>query len=466
MKIVKIGTRGSKLALAQAKIAKEMIEKKLGYKVRIEIISSIGDKDQISQLHNFRGMGVFTGMIENELKERRIDLAVHSLKDLPIENTKGLYIPAFLQRDTANDVLLIKESALIDDDPLEVKKGIRIATGSPRRQSQFLAFEPTSIPIDIRGNVNTRISRLETSFIDGLIMAGAVFDRINIELPKGVRKITLPLDSFPCAPGQGVIALQARENEYSEIILLNHEETSDAVLAERYVLSRIGGGCDISFGFYITQENNICKGVASLAPAEWNPSQPALLSRTIIEAGTTFEIIQKMLGAYSSTLSLNDTNGIDKIELRKIIIARDNKDSINYNVIINRNLNALVTSVSVFEYQTDYSMLDNTDLIDSWKNCTWVVLTSQRSVEFLYLLSNLHKRNPMRIAAVGPQTAKKLRSVGFPVHLVAEGSLSNLKKLLIDARNIYRGDILFLHGKNITGYPSEDSQSYQVYQTI
>ena len=85
MKTIKIGTRGSNLALAQAEIAKELIEKKFGYKVKIEIISSIGDKDQISQLHKFRGMGVFTGSIENELRKRRIDLAVHSLKDLPLK---------------------------------------------------------------------------------------------------------------------------------------------------------------------------------------------------------------------------------------------------------------------------------------------------------------------------------------------------------------------------------------------
>lgn len=465
MKTIKIGTRGSKLALAQAEIAKELIETKFGYKVRIEIISSLGDRDQVSQLHNFRGMGVFTGSIENELRERRIDIAVHSLKDLPIENSTGLYLPALLKRDTANDVLIIKESALINDDPIQVKKGIRIATGSPRRQSQFLALEPTSIPIDIRGNVNTRISRLKTGFIDALIMAGAVFDRINIELPDGVRLVTLPIDSFPCAPGQGAIALQARENEYAEIKILNHEDTSNAVLAERYVLARIGGGCDISFGLNIKKENNDWRALASVAPENWNPSQPAFLSRTIVEAKTTYEIVQKILTMYSHMSSWDDTNGIDKMELRKIIIARDNTDTINYSEIIDKNLNAVIASIPIFGYETNYSMMNDEKLIASWKNCTWVVLTSQRSVEFLYLLSSLHKRSPIRVAAVGPQTAKKLRSGGFPVHLVSEGSLRDLKKSLAEAREIYPGEVLFLHGSSITGLPSEDVQSYQVYKT-
>ncbi|MCE7735248.1 MAG: hydroxymethylbilane synthase [Candidatus Heimdallarchaeota archaeon] len=465
MKTVKIGTRGSKLALAQAEIAKELIETKFGYKVRIEIISSLGDRDQVSQLHNFRGMGVFTGSIERELRERRIDIAVHSLKDLPIENSVGLYLPALLKRDTPNDVLIIKESALINDDPLEVKKGIRVATGSPRRQSQFLALEPTSIPIDIRGNVNTRISRLDTGFIDALIMAGAVFDRINIELPEGVRLVTLPNESFPCAPGQGAIALQARENEYAEVKLLNHEDTSNAVLAERYVLERIGGGCDISFGLHITKENNIWKGYASVAPENWNPSQPAILSRTIVESKTTYEIVQKILVMYSNMSRWDTTNGIDKMELRKIIIARDKVDTINYSEKIGKSLNAVIASIPIFDYETNYSMINDKKLITSWKNCSWVVLTSQRSVEFLYLLSSLQKRNPIRIAAVGPQTANKLRSAGFPVHLVSAGSLSDLKKTLTEAREIYPGEVLFLHGSVITGYPSDDAQSYQVYQT-
>ncbi|MHA2275506.1 MAG: hydroxymethylbilane synthase [Candidatus Kariarchaeaceae archaeon] len=466
MKTVKIGTRGSKLALAQAELTKEMIETKFGYKVRLEIISSIGDKDQISQLHNFRGMGVFTGSLEKELKERRIDLAVHSLKDLPIENSTGLYLPAIIQRHTPNDVLLIKENLLVNDDPVEVKKGLKFATGSPRRQSQFLALEPTSIPIDIRGNVNTRISRLETGFIDALIMAEAVFDRMELELPSGVRKISLPIESFPCAPGQGAIAIQARNHEYGEIELLNHGDTSDAVLAERFVLSRIGGGCDISFGFNISRQKENWIGITSLAPEDWDPSKPAILSRAIVEAGTTFEVVQKILRVYSNNSDLLDSNGKDLSKLRKIIIARDRNDSTNYKTIIDKNLKAVIASVPVFEYETDYKMLHDEDLIKSWHDTQWVVLTSQRAVEFLYLLSNLHKRKPIRIAAVGPQTAKKLRASGFPVHLVSEGSVIDLQKSLEEARKIYPGEVLFIHGSVITGTPAEDAQSYRVYTAL
>jgi uroporphyrinogen-III synthase len=161
----------------------------------------------------------------------------------------------------------------------------------------------------------------------------------------------------------------------------------------------------------------------------------------------------------------DDTNGIDKMELRKIIIARDSSDTLNYSEKIDKNLNAVIASIPIFDYETNYSMIKDEKLITSWKSCAWVVLTSQRSVEFLYLLSNFHKRNPIRIAAVGPQTAKKLRSSGFPVHLVSEGSLFDLNKSLTEAREIYPGEVLYLHGSSITGNPSEDAQSYQVYHT-
>jgi hydroxymethylbilane synthase len=466
LKIVKIGTRGSKLALVQAEIAKDMIESKFGYEVKLEIISSIGDKDQISQLHNFRGMGVFTGTLEKELKGRKIDLAVHSLKDLPIENSKGLYLPAILKRHTPNDVLLIKENAIENEDPLQVKKGLKFATGSPRRQSQFLALHPDSIPIDIRGNVNTRVSRLESGFIDALIMAEAVFERMDLELPEGVRKLSLPIENFPSAPGQGAIAIQAREQEYGEIKLLNDKDTSDAVLAERYVLSRIGGGCDISFGLNISKHIENWRGIASLAPENWNPANSAILSRTIVEAGTTYEVVQKLLKIYSSNNEWEEPNGNGPSKLRKIIIARDNNDSLVYSNIIGKNLDAVVASIPVFEFKTEYKMLHDEDLIKSWNEIQWIVLTSQRAVEFLYLLSNLHKRDPIRIAAVGPQTAKKLRSRGFPVHLVSEGSLENLKIDLEEAREIYPGGVLFLHGNVITGTPCDDAKSYKVYAAV
>ncbi|OLS24048.1 MAG: Porphobilinogen deaminase [Candidatus Heimdallarchaeota archaeon LC_2] len=464
MKFITIGTRGSELALAQANLVKELIETNLSYEVKINIISSIGDKDQISQLHAFRGMGVFTSAIEKELLESTIDLAVHSLKDLPIENTSGLYLPALLKRHSPGDVILIKESALISEAPLQVRTGLRVATGSPRRQSQILAFEPSCIPIDIRGNVNTRISRLRTGFIDAIIMAEAVFDRINLELPEGIKKISLPADTFPCAPGQGSIAIQARIGELEDLNFLNDKDTNIAVTTERYILSQIGGGCDISLGLFIRIDSDKWKATASIASETWNPSIPVSLSRAIVYGNSINEIKEKLIPIYQSKLQLTKSNGFDlSIKARRIIIARNQKDSENYKNLIDSSLNAIIASVPIFEYIIDYTMLENKKLLNAWINAEWIVLTSQRPVEFLSILSKIIDRSPLRVATIGPSTAGKLRSYGFPVHLVANGSINELKELLTEARQIYPGNVLFLHGNEITDYPSEDAQSFQVY---
>ncbi len=466
MKKITIGTRGSELALAQANLVKELIESNLSYDINIKVISSIGDKDQISQLHAFRGMGVFTGSIEKELLENKIDLAVHSLKDLPIENTKGLHLPALLKRDSPGDVILIKESALISDLPLQVTKGLRVATGSPRRQSQILAMDPNCIPVDIRGNVNTRISRLKTGFIDALIMAEAVFDRINLQLPAEVRKISLPTDNFPCAPGQGSIAIQARSGELEELKILNHEITNLAVTAERKVLSQIGGGCDISFGLYITKLNNQWIANASIASESWDPSIEVSLSRAFVQGNSIDKVKEKLLSIYKPINQSASSNGVDKLaKTRKIVIARNQKDSKKYKDKIDQSINAVIASVPVFDYNIDYTMLENEKLIEAWKNAEWIVLTSQRPVEFFYLLSKMFERSPVRIATVGPSTTSQLRSFGFPIHLVASGSVKNLKDLLAEAREIYPGNVLFLHGNEVTDFPSEDAQSFEVYST-
>lgn len=466
MKKITIGTRGSELALAQANLVKELIESNLSYEVDIKVISSIGDKDQISQLHAFRGMGVFTSSIEKELLENKIDLAVHSLKDLPIDNTKGLYLPALLKRHSPGDVILIKESVLISDSPLQVTKGLRVATGSPRRQSQILAMDPNCIPVDIRGNVNTRISRLKTGFIDAIIMAEAVFDRINLQIPEGIRKISLPMDNFPCAPGQGSIAIQARVGELNDLKILDHEITNIAVSAERQILSQIGGGCDISFGLCISYQNKQWIANASIAPESWNPSMEVSLSRAHIYGNSIEEIKEKLMSIYLPISQSTNSNGIDKLtKARKIIIARNQKDSKKYKDKIDQSINAVVASVPVFEYNLDYTMLENANLIQAWKNTEWVVLTSQRPIEFFYLLSKMFERSPVRIATVGPSTTAQLRSFGFPIHLVASGSVQNLKDLLAEAREIYPGNVLFLHGNEVTDYPSEDALSFQVYST-
>jgi hydroxymethylbilane synthase len=442
-------------------MVKKLIQDQVGYDVEIVKISTIGDTDTTSQLHRFRGQGVFTSSLEKSLLDGSVDIAVHSLKDLPVENNDDLDIIAYLKRHNTRDSLIIKESHIISENPLQIKDLTRIATGSPRRQSQILSLNQTISILDIRGNVNTRLSLLETDFIDGLVMAAAVFERLNLDLPKGTKKIELPIETFPTAPGQGVIAVQTRDNEFPELKSINDIDSETSSLNERSVLNTIGGGCQLSLGLNITKYKDSWKINSSITPSNWNLSKELQLSRYQFQGKELFPIIQNLI----ESLKRSDSVGTQESNIlsgKTIVLARDFHDSMPYKDNLEK-LGAITASMPVFNFQTDFMKLQDVDVIQSWKEATWVVVTSQRAVEFLDLLNKLHPRKAFRIATIGQVTARKIRSIDLPIHLIANGSLSDLQQLLISARQAHPGRVIFLSGENFTGLPSKDAHQVPVY---
>lgn len=240
-----IGSRGSKLALWQAgHIADRLRERHPGLGVNIEIIKTKGDKILDVALSKVGGKGLFTKELEDALLQGSVDLAVHSLKDLPTELPDKLEAEIITRREHGFDALLCRENVSLADIPL----GATIGTSSLRRKVQLATFRPDWVFKDLRGNVDTRIRKLEAGEYDAIVLAEAGLVRLGLQ-----GKITELLDPSRVIPaaGQGALALEYRGNDEStrELIgFLNDSKTNHEVRAERAFLGRLGGGCQVPIG--------------------------------------------------------------------------------------------------------------------------------------------------------------------------------------------------------------------------
>ncbi|MBI1996327.1 MAG: hydroxymethylbilane synthase [Deltaproteobacteria bacterium] len=244
MRSIRLGSRGSTLALAQAHWVKARVEERRPEsKVDLVVIKTSGDRFTDASLQAIGGKGLFTKEIEEALLRNEIDLAVHSLKDLPTEMAQGLALVAVPEREDARDVLVTRERTSLDRLP----PGARIGTGSLRRRAQLLYHRPELSVVSIRGNVDTRLKKLDAGEVDALVMAAAGLKRIGRE-----ERIVEYLSSDVCvsAVAQGALGLQARANDAGneEWSFLHHAPTAAEVTAERSFLSRLGGGCQVPVG--------------------------------------------------------------------------------------------------------------------------------------------------------------------------------------------------------------------------
>jgi hydroxymethylbilane synthase len=244
---LRIGSRESALALAQARIAAEALGS-LGDTVEVVPIATRGDA--ISAHHPRGGWvdsdGQFTREIERALLQDSVDVAVHSYKDLPTADADGLVIAAVLPRADARDCLVTRDGGPMETLPL----GARVGTSSPRRAAQLSDARPDLHAMPIRGNVETRLRRMREGEYDAVILAAAGLDRLGVEVPNHAR---LPFDLCLPAPAQGALALQVRAKDrplLDRIATIDHRPTRIAVEAERRLLRRIGGGCLAPLGAF------------------------------------------------------------------------------------------------------------------------------------------------------------------------------------------------------------------------
>lgn len=244
MELIRIGTRGSALALAQAGWMRRKLEERFpGIRIETITIKTSGDRFLNTPIKAIGGKGIFVKEIEEALLRKEIDLAVHSMKDLPTEIPAGLTIAAIPEREDPRDVLVSLDCRSLKELP----SGARIGTGSLRRKAQLLHCRSELSILPIRGNIDTRLKKLQRGEVDALIMAAAGLQRLGCE-----DRISEYLSPEVClsAVAQGALGLESREEELlnEQIAFLHHLPTALQVLAERAFLRRLGGGCQIPVG--------------------------------------------------------------------------------------------------------------------------------------------------------------------------------------------------------------------------
>ena len=247
------GTRGSRLALWQTQHVLQALERAWPRLVcRMQRFQTKGDKTLDVPLPQIGGKGLFTAELEQALRDKRIDVAVHSLKDLPTETASGLTLGAVLGRTTAHDALVARESWTLDTLPV----GASVGTSSLRRTAQLRHRRPDLAVVPIRGNVDTRVRKVQSGSYDAAVMAAAGLERLGLTEAITAR---LPFEVMLPAPGQGALAVQCRADDAHILSLLaplDDEEDRAATTAERAFLQALGGGCATPIAAYARRDED------------------------------------------------------------------------------------------------------------------------------------------------------------------------------------------------------------------
>ena len=250
-----IGTRGSKLALWQAHFVQDKL-KSLGIVSELKVIKTQGDKIQHLGFDKLEGKGFFTKEIEDHLLAGDIDLAVHSLKDLPTEQPEGLTLAALSYRADVRDLIIIHKDRAVAGKPFQLADGATIGTSSNRRKAQLKELHPGVVPVDIRGNVPTRLAKARSGELDAVMLAAAGLERLDLDLSDMVVVRPSPREFVP-APGQGVMAVQTRIDALEirkQLAPLHNVTVGECTNVERTVLNLMEGGCSMPLGVYCEQD--------------------------------------------------------------------------------------------------------------------------------------------------------------------------------------------------------------------
>jgi hydroxymethylbilane synthase len=242
---LRIGSRGSQLALWQANHVAGLLREQ-GHAAEIEIIRTTGDKITDVALAKVGTKGMFTKEIEEALAEKRVDLAVHSLKDVPTELAPEFALAAIMQREDPRDAFISVKYSELEQLP----QGARVGTSSLRRQCQLKALRPDLEIFPLRGNVDTRLKKLESGEYDAIILAAAGVHRLGLDQHMRSR---ISADVMCPAVGQGALAIEIRRHDHQThtlLAFLDHAETRQAIECERALLGALGGGCQVPIGAY------------------------------------------------------------------------------------------------------------------------------------------------------------------------------------------------------------------------
>ena len=289
---LRIGTRGSKLALWQAHFTQEKLAA-VGVESELIIIKTTGDQIQHLSFDKIEGKGFFTKEIEEALLRGEIDLAVHSMKDLPTNAPEGLVISAVSYRDDPADILLINKKIADSGKLLHLPENAKIGTSSSRRKGQLLDLRADLQLLDIRGNVPTRIQKLAQGDFDAIILASAGVNRLNIDV-SSFKIIRFDPSEIVPAPAQGVLAWQTMADDIQtrKILMgLHHSEVADVTNVERKVLNLMNGGCQMPLGVYCYKD---ALGNYHIHAA-YSPRYDLPMIRVSISSATHYQLAEKVV---------------------------------------------------------------------------------------------------------------------------------------------------------------------------
>jgi hydroxymethylbilane synthase len=408
---LRIGTRGSDLALWQARHVAAALER-AGARTEIAVLQTRGDQIDELPLTAVEGKAFFTAEIERALLERRVDLAVHSHKDLPGEPVPGLEIAAVPPRASPIERLLARPECFAPDAPfLPLADGARVGTSAPRRSEQLLALRPDLAVEPLRGNVPTRVAKLRAGRYDAIVLAAAGLDRLGLDT-KGLAAVDLGPELCVPAPAQGALAVQVRAGDAELARLcrsaLHDEAAARAVTAERGLLARAGGGCNLPLGACALPFAGGWRAHAFLGAGHPSPAHGAPRWSTG-SAPTPEEAVELAWSA----LADQAPTGCGPLAGLRVALA----GSAEAGSRLAARLAALGASV-VHEKLIDFAPRDGEELarrVAALRPGDALAVTSRRAAREL---AGLAPAPGVRVAAVGPATAAVLEQGGLSVHVV------------------------------------------------
>jgi len=395
---IKIGSRGSDLALWQANHVKRLIEN-LGHQVSIEIIKTQGDQIQNLSFDKLEGKGFFTKEIEEKLLDGSIDLAVHSHKDLETNPPKSLVIGAVSERENPAELLIIRKEAANIKERFSLKKNSIVGTSSARRKAQLWSFRKDVTINDLRGNVPTRINKLREKQYDAIILAAAGVERLEIDLSE-FHVVELDPKKFIPPPAQGVLGLQAREHDDTVLSILqkiNNQDVEEIIKIERKVLNLFDGGCQLPLGVYCLKENNTFKVWASLAKTVDHP-----IKRVYLESKSKLGLSEKIVEL------------LQKKQSQNVFITRKiGKSDLFGQLLDNNGFSVFSDSLIRFE-QVNFDPLIS-------QKFDWIFFSSKNSVRFFFEQQPLLSEK-VKFACIGAATRTELNQYSHQADFVGSGN--------------------------------------------
>ena len=424
---LRIGTRGSDLALWQARhIAGQLT--RAGHEVEIIVLETRGDRIDDVPLQSVEGKGFFTTELEQALSSERIDLAVHSHKDLPSEMPAGLVIAAVPPRAAAEERLLVAPLAHDPDAAfLPLKRGARVGTSAPRRTAQLAALRADLQLSALRGNVPTRVRRLREGRYDAIVLAAAGLDRLALDV-SGLVVLTLPREQLVPAPGQGALAIQTRASDGAlrELCarVLADPEAAATVAAERALLVALGGGCNLPLGVTLQRDaKRVWHALAFLGAGHPRPEHPARWCRA---SGADPAAAAAAAGALLDGGAPTACGPLAGLR----VALTGSRDSAGELCARLATLGARVLREDVVEIE-DLEAPALARSLAALARGDALVVTSANAAR---RLRGLAVAAGVRIAAVGQASARALRDAGLAPEVVGEGGARELARRLDLAR--------------------------------